>query len=49
MPAGALLRFQEAVMDIEEKDYEAHIRRIKQIDGILRGPIETLVDVVIRG
>jgi hypothetical protein len=34
-------------MDIEEKDYEPYVRRIEQIDKILREPIATLVDVVL--
>src|SRR6266849_524619 len=34
-------------MDLEEKDYEGHIRRIDQIDRILAQPIESLVGVVV--
>jgi hypothetical protein len=36
-------------MDIEEKDYEGFVRRIEQIDKILQGPIESLIDIVSDG
>lgn len=36
-------------MDIEERDYEGYVRRIEQIDKILQGPIESLVEIAVKG
>ena len=39
----------EAVVEIDESDYEGYVRRIEQIDRIIAPPIESLVDIVSDG
>src|ERR1700730_17393772 len=36
-------------MDLDEQDYEGYVRRIRQIDSILLGPVKTLIKLVTGG
>jgi hypothetical protein len=45
----AQTRSWEEAMDLEEKDYQGYVERIKQIDAMLHDPVATLAGLVVEG